>query len=506
MWDLLASARSLVLPSGAGSVDLVVRSYALELATVLPPLLRSVELFWPEEWGVVVVLDAESATDRLLGSQLPSYVRVAYEEKPKGFGKWFTPVFSTSYLRAVYSFFTLDRYTRAEFVALVDADMVLSSAAQHRILFEQRGTELMPIVHGSHTLPVFVHCVKALLMEWVAEFMDSVPFVFRTRDLASIRAFVQGQLGFKMMNKLDFADVFYELIVRTTTMCRNQTMHTCIPIFHSIAGHWMFWHQRDSYAWSLFAVPNNIREAAALDPRDACPALQGAVHIPYQGIYASRVCGDQSCIFSRVTGQPWRHKAPTRQSVLEHDLHAAAYIRAGECAMRAVLPQPTGTGAMPPWHLARCAEPTLPPCVFLKPAWLLRPDLRPRLRIEANSTLEGVFASLGCGDRVCAHHFNDVGCPPTRTLEGLRAAWLEELAREASRRFHAAGGLGGVPDATSSAGALFDERPAWWPTAAREMAWASAVPSGQGGAGAERKRTPSGTTQRAPTNRGASCC
>lgn len=436
-------------PEGPGSVELIVRTYAAELPTLLPTLLRSVELFWPVDWGVLVVLDAESAEDRLLGAQLPSYVRVIYEPAPRGYGRygWARQNFGRGYLRAVYSFFLCDLYSKAEFAALIDADAVLTSGAQPNLLFDYSSGSMLPYMHGVRRGLIFTYAVEAALgVDITAEFMEGMPFVFRTSDLRALRAFMAKRLGFPQFTA-DFADVFLALHRETLTLCGNRSMIACLPCFHTIAGNFFFWSSRDKYAWSLLDVPSNIFASNGLQDRPyTCPALRGGVHVPYQGIWVSRGCG-KACTYSRVSGRPWNMKQLDGPSVMEHHLHASAYIEAGRCAG-------LEANGMP------CANLALPPCVFLLPSGRPWEVISNRL-FKANTSLEAVFLSAGCGDRICAAHFDDTGCPKGRRLADLRTTLAHALALEKPRE--------GFLRSSSRSGSMHVERtrPDWWPLSIR---------------------------------------
>ena len=63
------------------SVDLFVRTYHGKMQE-LTHLLHSVQLFWPSDWGVLVVLDGESTPDEHACTLLPAWVRCILQHRP----------------------------------------------------------------------------------------------------------------------------------------------------------------------------------------------------------------------------------------------------------------------------------------------------------------------------------------------------------------------------------------------------------------------------------------
>ena len=115
-------------------IDLYVRA-GCGATTELAQLLPSVELFWPEFIGeVIVALDA--GNNRSLEHFLPSAwrrtrqsYRFVYEDVPCLPGRIFNQV----------SYLNLDRHSRAQYIVTTDSDTVLHSPVTPDVLFDEHG-------------------------------------------------------------------------------------------------------------------------------------------------------------------------------------------------------------------------------------------------------------------------------------------------------------------------------------------------------------------------------
>eukprot|EP00929_Paragymnodinium_shiwhaense_P117168 TRINITY_DN8743_c0_g2_i10.p1 TRINITY_DN8743_c0_g2~~TRINITY_DN8743_c0_g2_i10.p1 ORF type:complete len:357 (+),score=30.49 TRINITY_DN8743_c0_g2_i10:229-1299(+) len=256
---------------------------------MLQVLLDSINIFWPRATfnsAVLVVLDAESPADAEACRRLEANVTCIFEEVPEflktvavhsGDFSQTTSERRKGVIRLNWSLFHADAYSSANFIALVDADVAFHTFAIPQLLFDWDDDAVKPVVFGAWR-PLFVLNPLVLDMAWIAEFMDSFPFVMHRQDFAGLRAFVTSK-----MDKHDFGEALGELVDRLAQSTRwvgwwRQYQPETIG-FYSIAGHFLWHHKRDKYAWSIqHAVPLGLPAAAS------CPRLRVATHLgPFVG-------------------------------------------------------------------------------------------------------------------------------------------------------------------------------------------------------------------------------
>eukprot|EP00927_Polykrikos_kofoidii_P061994 TRINITY_DN56816_c0_g1_i1.p1 TRINITY_DN56816_c0_g1~~TRINITY_DN56816_c0_g1_i1.p1 ORF type:complete len:503 (+),score=63.66 TRINITY_DN56816_c0_g1_i1:57-1511(+) len=292
------------------SVALIVRSYAGD-AAVLRLLLQSVELFWPNQWEVVVVLDAESLADRNLARDLPTWVRVEFEEPPPHF-ELYLPLrkqtssgerHTTGYTRGQYSAFYSDRYSDAEYIAVADSDIAFVTSAVHLALFRNG----LPMVLGTcgvgngTDIHQYHLAMSALGIEQFAQFMFVLPFLMRRRDFAALRSYISEhmrtsnladvpapfpaspQLARKAFEErgadVYFPEAFVDMqnsIARRAFAIYGANTYTAasgqmLPSFEAIAGSFLWKQRRALYAWSL-------RGCHMAPPITRCATLCAANH------------------------------------------------------------------------------------------------------------------------------------------------------------------------------------------------------------------------------------
>lgn len=111
------------------SVDLYVRA-GCKGAFELDYMFQGLELFWPSFLGeVVVALDAEDDPSALLPKETKHTIRVVKEHSPCMSGRVFNQ----------YSYLTLDRHVRSEYVVTLDSDVVLFRPFTRDALFDDDG-------------------------------------------------------------------------------------------------------------------------------------------------------------------------------------------------------------------------------------------------------------------------------------------------------------------------------------------------------------------------------
>eukprot|EP00928_Gymnodinium_smaydae_P005039 TRINITY_DN11736_c0_g1_i1.p1 TRINITY_DN11736_c0_g1~~TRINITY_DN11736_c0_g1_i1.p1 ORF type:complete len:526 (+),score=78.85 TRINITY_DN11736_c0_g1_i1:134-1711(+) len=275
--------------AAAFDVDMVCVSHGADAANLML-LLRSVELYWPQEWGVVVVLDADT-TDVSLAGMLPGFVRTYLEQPPPLLASF--PVIRTrGYVRAQWTMFHLDRYTSAEYVAFVDSDVVLFTWVTPALLFRNG----LPVVRGIDIAHFWVG-VWYLNWPWVADFMLGFPFLLRRDLLPRARGLVQDAMASRVGRTLDFDTAFFLLQVGLQ-QAEQGILDVDIPRLacaQTLLGHAAYMLEHDRYAWAILSTYEAAPEIAKrthvammvfkkvtdLKPSDRCPALTPAAHVGY---------------------------------------------------------------------------------------------------------------------------------------------------------------------------------------------------------------------------------
>jgi hypothetical protein len=172
-------------------IDLYVRA-GCGATTELAQLLPSVELFWPEFLGeIIIALDA--GNNRSLEHFLPpawrstrqSY-RFVYEDVPCLPGRIFNQV----------SYLNLDRHSRAQYIVTTDSDTILHTPVTPDVLFDERGKVLLP-----HSLtfqdPYWTKAVEFFTGTgtFASHTMVSQPVTFARETFAAYRAWVRARRG-----------------------------------------------------------------------------------------------------------------------------------------------------------------------------------------------------------------------------------------------------------------------------------------------------------------------
>jgi len=257
---------------------------SLAYKDVLLVMLQSMQHFWPlERWRseAIVVLEADQPGSRELCLQLLStwkFVRCVPEFPPP---KWEPDVLGSSYMwsrgltRGMWQSFLADKHSDADWIAVVDPDVVFFTPYLPDLLFDWSGPEPRPVVFGDH-IPAFILPVISLGMAWVSEFMTNFPMVVRPRQLASLRDHFMNVTG-----RSTFNDAFQATMQTTTMNIKKYAwwVKTRIPTgdepmcFSAILGHYLYHFHREEFFWSLLngGVTGAARE-------HTCPSLRYARH------------------------------------------------------------------------------------------------------------------------------------------------------------------------------------------------------------------------------------
>eukprot|EP00933_Yihiella_yeosuensis_P073452 TRINITY_DN82152_c0_g1_i1.p1 TRINITY_DN82152_c0_g1~~TRINITY_DN82152_c0_g1_i1.p1 ORF type:complete len:479 (+),score=69.29 TRINITY_DN82152_c0_g1_i1:32-1438(+) len=277
-------------------VTLVIRAY-FGAFSMLMPMIRSVEIFWPYwKWPVVLVLDADSAADVWMGtSMFPKWMQVFLEEKPPHMDQWAELRRHSSvsklhgYQRQSFSNFFLDKYVASDFIAQIDSDTVFHTWVTEDMLFDERKR---PHVMGITQWSDFGHVLRVLGLQTDIDFMASQPMVIARKHFAAVRNFVT-----KTTKARDFSEAFLHLthavLVNETKLDHASDIH--LACWQAVAGSYLWQNFNDMYAWHINwqhegafeSGKRHWRAGAPLAKMPAdhfrCPMLNVATHLSCWG-------------------------------------------------------------------------------------------------------------------------------------------------------------------------------------------------------------------------------
>lgn len=324
------------------TVDLFIRTFHTKLQE-LTHLLHSVALFWPADWGVLVVLDGDSAEDEHACALLPSWSRCSLQPKPSFLAK-FTKPFShidpfgvagkgldrhQGLIWKEWSECWADRHSTAKFIAISDSDVVLTTFGIPQLLFQPKSEDsstVRPVIWAHAENVQFPNTIAALNLQWQAEFMDSFPLVVKRSHFRTLRRRIVSLYGQDLtLNATAFDEHFDESFVRYLVRVRElseQVGGVECPSFHSMMGSVLWSFHRQEYVWSI-----RHGHLTGVPLQHTCPRLRVAQHAAYWGREN----------WLSYAGLPFKHlKVGGRPAVLSEVAYAArssTLILAGLCAL-----------------------------------------------------------------------------------------------------------------------------------------------------------------------------
>lgn len=222
-------------------------------------------------------------------------------------------MFNRQLTRAVWHMFHADNHSRADFIAILDPDVVFFSPYIPELLFDWSEPIPRPVQFGL-VAPVFVTGVISLGFDWVAEFMYAFPMLVRPTHLRGLRRYMVRYTGAQNFEEA-FQKMMQLLTVHIYKLGWAGEVNT-VPSFTSILGHWL-WHQhRKDYFWS-------IRDGlySGIPSVHTCPSLRVAAH------YGNDRSGQKGM------------RLGTRRQALEYRANAARLMLAGELGFSAPGPE-----------------------------------------------------------------------------------------------------------------------------------------------------------------------
>jgi len=182
-------------------------------------------------------------------------------------------------LRKELSLLRVNEWSRAEYVAVVDSDIVFVSFGAPEILFDRSSGGFLPIIFGRANAGPFKATVMAMGLQWQAEFMDSFPLIINRLHVEQCQKYLVSRFCHeaaspycRSRDAIDYA--FFALQRETGALTRGVEF----PSFHSIIGSFLWNFHRTSYSWSiqyghLYDLPLHF----------SCPFLRVTSHVSYTG-------------------------------------------------------------------------------------------------------------------------------------------------------------------------------------------------------------------------------
>lgn len=282
---------SLVDTSGAPharlpvKVDMFVRTYYQKFEE-LNLLLQSVAVFWPPEWGTIVALDGESEPDALTCKLLPEWVRCVLIDPPpfRGRDNFSFPSLGGSSPGMIWKEWSecwADLHSSADFIAIMDSDVVLTTFGIPHLLFSEASDgQPQPVIWGHAHENYFPSTVEQLKLPNLVDFMDSFPLTLRRQDFPYIRRRIEllfgrphSRLG-RAGSTFDWAFLAFVGAVNGASLARGGGGEC--PSFHALAGSLLWYGRRGAYDWYI-----RHGHLAAVPLKFTCPRLRVAHHVAY---------------------------------------------------------------------------------------------------------------------------------------------------------------------------------------------------------------------------------
>eukprot|EP00931_Biecheleriopsis_adriatica_P014058 TRINITY_DN11567_c0_g1_i1.p1 TRINITY_DN11567_c0_g1~~TRINITY_DN11567_c0_g1_i1.p1 ORF type:complete len:803 (+),score=86.79 TRINITY_DN11567_c0_g1_i1:130-2538(+) len=194
------------------SMAFVFRSYAGH-AGMMHRILTNMGMFVPDSVERIVVLDAESAADHIVGDTIEaqySGVRVEYEQFPH-FNLAMRGGKTLGYARQLWSSFYVDKWTDADIIGLIDADAQVINLLRPDLVFDDTGKIIVRSHGPDHWEGAnFVGAGNKVDAMWV----DHMPFFLWKHTFSNFREYLRKRHNvssydeaFQMFNMLNFSPI-----------------------------------------------------------------------------------------------------------------------------------------------------------------------------------------------------------------------------------------------------------------------------------------------------------
>jgi len=178
-----------------------------------------------------------------------------------------------------------DRHSSADYIAVMDSDVVLTTFGIPQLLFDQAADgRLRPVIWGHAHEHYFPCTVEMLGLQQPLDFMDSFPLTVHRKDFAHARSKVvarfgqsrQALLGGAATGSAAFDHAFLEYVRAVHSRSVELGAGGECPSFHAMMGAILWNYRRDEYEWYI-----RHGQLAKVPLQFTCPRLRVSYHVPY---------------------------------------------------------------------------------------------------------------------------------------------------------------------------------------------------------------------------------
>eukprot|EP00112_Aurelia_sp_Birch-Aquarium-sp1_P024099 Seg746.5 transcript_id=Seg746.5/GoldUCD/mRNA.D3Y31 product="hypothetical protein" protein_id=Seg746.5/GoldUCD/D3Y31 len=222
---------------------------------------RSLKLFWPEEWlNLTVILDEENPLDHSVGrnlSQLWPSPTIVY------LGPGNVSVYQNQPRRRLFlDYFYPERYVSADYVGFADSDAMFTTVITPQVLFRFADGKWKPTVQARIGAPFWQQgwgCwsdVSELMLgkKEALQCMSYFPVIIKVEHIIEMRSYIERRTG------KPFTEVFREaILIENPHFSNNKTQYNylndCVCQF-SIFCNYIWYFHRNNYDFHLEMTPD----------------------------------------------------------------------------------------------------------------------------------------------------------------------------------------------------------------------------------------------------------
>ena len=242
------------------SVELAVRMNSNPAAVTAYKewFLRSLQLFWPEEWlKLTVILDDENPLDHVVGknlSQLWPAPKIVY------LGPGNSSIYQDNQRRRMFlDYFYPERYVSAEYVGFADSDTMFTTVITPQVLFRFADRKWKPTVQARIGEPYWQQhweCwsdVSEVILgkKEALQCMSYFPVIIKVEHIIGMRSYIENRTG------KPFPEVFREvMLIENPHFSKTfKLINDCVCQFSILCNYIWYFHRND-YDFHLEMTPD----------------------------------------------------------------------------------------------------------------------------------------------------------------------------------------------------------------------------------------------------------
>ena len=241
-------------------------------------ILCSMQLFWPKNSKVVVVLDEEKEADRKYGTTLNETTKSKMLDLRVCYMKPYPPdvIHHFGKIRMYFDMMHADLCSNATYVGLVDVDTLFITAVTPNLIMEN-GKPVVTGRIGEPRIPCWIQTAEYVLrIKQVMQCMHYFPVTFKTTHIKEFRQYVSKLHGKE----------FLEVVSEATGKLKINGFCYC---HYSMMCNFMWYHHRNEYAWHLqYVKPTQPLLSASVSneyfqtevkPEEKIPHPRSSMHV-----------------------------------------------------------------------------------------------------------------------------------------------------------------------------------------------------------------------------------